>query len=223
VNCNRPFKNFLVVSRSASGYVKTALVQTCVTQLKWGFEEGRVAAVRAGIRETLGALRTAKRPLLVRVDETYLMVRGRWTYLYRAVDRDGETVDFRLSPTRDVAAAKAFFRQSLRTQGRPPVTITLDGYAASHRAVREMPKENEAWKWTRLRSSKYLNNLIEQDHRGVKFRTGPMPGFKNFDNASTTIAGIELMRRIYKKQFSVGRLRLKDKASPEIWGAVTAA
>jgi transposase-like protein len=155
-----------------------------------------------------------------RVDETYLKVRGRWTYLYRAVDRDGETVDFRLSPTRDVAAAKAFFRKALRTQGRPPVTITLDGYAASHRAVREMPKENEAWKWTRLRSSKYLNNLIEQDHRGVKFRTGPMLGFKNFDNASITIAGIELMRRIYKKQFSLGRLRLKDKASPEIWGAV---
>jgi transposase-like protein len=61
-----------------------------------------------------------------------------------------------------------------------------------------MPKENEAWKWTRLRSSKYLNNLIERDHRDVKFRTGPMLGFKNFDNASITIAGIELMRRIYK-------------------------
>jgi transposase-like protein len=70
---------------------------------------------------------------LWRVDETYLKVRGRWTYLYRAVDRDGETVDFCLSPTRDVAAAKAFFRKALRTQGRPPVTITLDGYAASHR------------------------------------------------------------------------------------------
>jgi transposase-like protein len=158
-----------------------------------------------------------------RVDETYVKVRGRWTYLYRAVDRDGETVDFRLIPTRDVAAAKAFFRKALRTQGRPPGTITLDGYAASHRAAREMPDENTAWTWTRLRSSKYLNNLIEQDHRGVKFRTGPMLGFKNFDHASTTIAGIELMRRIYKKQFSLGRLRLKDKASPEIWGAVIIA
>ena len=74
-----------------------------------------------------------------RVDDTYLKVRGRWVYLYRAVDRDGNTVDFRLSPTRDVAAAKAFFRKALRTQPRAPVSITLDGYTASQRAVREMP------------------------------------------------------------------------------------
>jgi transposase-like protein len=113
-----------------------------------------------------------------RVDETYLKVRGRWTYLYRAVDRDGNTVDFRLSPTRDVVAAKAFFRKALRTQRRAPVSITLDGYAASHRAVREMAKEDEAWKHTQLRSSKYLNNLIEQDHRGIKPRTGPMLGLR---------------------------------------------
>src|ERR1017187_6479876 len=74
-----------------------------------------------------------------RVDETYLKVRGRWGYLYRAVDWDGNTGDFRLSPTRAVAAAKAFFRKALRTQQRAPVSITLDGYAASQRAVREMP------------------------------------------------------------------------------------
>ena len=115
-------------------------------------------------------------------------MRGRWVYLYRAVDREGNTVDFRLSPTRDVAAAKALFRKALRTQRRVPVSITLDGYAASHRAVREMPREDEAWKHTKLRSSKYLNNLIEQDHRGIKSRTGPMLGFKNFDCAATTIA-----------------------------------
>jgi transposase-like protein len=98
-----------------------------------------------------------------RVDETYLKVRGRWVYLYRAVDRDGQTVDFRLSPKRDVAAAKAFFRKALRTQGRAPISITLDGYAASHRAVREMSAENRVLKHTKLRSSKYLNNLIKQD------------------------------------------------------------
>jgi transposase-like protein len=114
-----------------------------------------------------------------RVDETYLKVRGRWVYLYRAVDRDGNTVDFRLSPKRDVAAAKAFFRKALRTQLRAPVSITLDGYAASHRAVREIPNEDQAWKRTKLRSSKYLNNLIEQDHRGIKSRTRPMLGFNN--------------------------------------------
>jgi transposase-like protein len=158
-----------------------------------------------------------------RVDETYLKVRGRWVYLYRAVDRDGNTVDFRLSPKRDAAAAKAFFRKALRTQERAPISITLDGYAASHRAVREMPNESKAWKHTRLRSSKYLNNLIEQDHRGIKFRTRPMLGFKNYDCAATTIAGIELLRRIGKNQFSLHRLRVKDQAAPEIWNAVLAA
>jgi transposase-like protein len=78
-----------------------------------------------------------------RVDETYLKVRGRWVHLYRAVDTEGNTVDFRLSPKRDVAAAKAFFRKALRAQGCAPLRITLDGYAASHRAVREMPSQNE--------------------------------------------------------------------------------
>ena len=155
-----------------------------------------------------------------RVDETYLKVRGRWTYLYRAVDRDGETVDFRLGPTRDVAAAKAFFRKALRTQRRPPLSITLDGYAASHRAVREMPKEDDAWKHTRLRSSKYLNNLIEQDHRGIKCRTGPMLGFKNFDCATINIAAIDLLRRIRKGQFSLGHLGLKNQTAPAVWNAI---
>ena len=158
-----------------------------------------------------------------RVDETYLKVRGRWVYLYRGVDRDGNTVDFRLSPKRDVAAAKAFFRKALRTQGRAPVSITLDGHAASHRAVREMPTENNAWKQSKLRSSKYLNNLIEQDHRGIKFRTRPMLGFKNYDCAATTIAGIELLRRIGKNQFSLRPLRVKDQTAPTIWNAVLAA
>jgi hypothetical protein len=130
-----------------------------------------------------GAAQIGEGPRARRVDETYLKVRGRWAHLYRAVDREGNTVDFRLSPKRDVAAAKAFFRKALRTQGCAPLRITLDGYAASHRAVREMPSQNEVWKHTKLRSSKYLNNLIEQDHRGIKSRTRPMLGFKRFDYA----------------------------------------
>jgi transposase-like protein len=158
-----------------------------------------------------------------RMDETYLKVRGRWVYLYRAVDRFGNIVDFRLSPKRDVAAAKAFFRKALRTQERAPISITLDGYAASHRAIREMSIESKAWKYTKLRSSKYLNNLIEQDHRGIKFRIKPVLGFKNYDCAATTIAGIEPLRRIGKNQFSFHRLRVKDQAAPVVWNAVLAA
>jgi transposase-like protein len=86
-----------------------------------------------------------------------------------------------------------------------------------------MPKEDDAWKHTKLRSSKYLNNLIEQDHRGIKSRTGPMLGFKNFDCAATTIAGIELLHRIRKGQFALGSLRLKDQTVPALWNAVLAA
>jgi transposase-like protein len=158
-----------------------------------------------------------------RVDETYIKVRGEWTYLYRAVDKAGQTVDFRLSRTRDVTAAKAFFKKAIRQEGRPPHTITLDGYAASHRAVREMREDGLLPRSTILRSSKYLNNLIEQDHRGIKSRTRPMLGFKNFESAAITIAGIELLRRIPKGQFTLGRLRSKGQAASVIWNAVLAA
>jgi transposase-like protein len=158
-----------------------------------------------------------------RMDETYIKVRGEWVYLYRAVDREGRTVDFRLSRRRDVAAAKAFFRKALKTQRSSPRVITLDGYAASHRAVREMKETGALPEAVRLRSSKYLNNTIEQDHRGVKARTGPMLGFNEFKTAAITLAGIELMRRIYKRQFDLSRLRLKDGTAPEIWNAVLAA
>jgi len=158
-----------------------------------------------------------------RVDETYVKVHGEWVYLYRAVDRAGHTVDFRLSPKRDVAAAKAFFRKAIKDQGSGPRTVTLDGYAASHRAVREMKADGELSSDTKLRSSKYLNNLIEQDHRGVKSRIGPMLGFKRFRTAAITIAGIELLRRIHKGQFNLGRLRLRARRAPAVWETVLAA
>jgi transposase-like protein len=158
-----------------------------------------------------------------RVDETYVKVSGEWVYLYRAVDRDGNTVDFRLSTRRDVGAAKAFFRKAIKSQGSAPGTVTLDGYAASHRAVREMKADGQIPGDTKVRSSKYLNNLIEQDHRGVKLRIGPMLGFKWFRTAAITISGIELLRRIHKGQFNLGRLRLKDRSTPAVWNAVLAA
>ena len=158
-----------------------------------------------------------------RVDETYIKVRGEWVYLYRAVDRSGQTEDFRLSRRRDVAAAKAFFSKAIKRQGSAARTITLDGYAASHRAVREMKESGILPAGTKLRSSKDLNTLIEQDHRGVKARTGPMLGFKGFKTASITLAGIELMRRIYKGQFNIGKLRFEGTTTPAIWNAVLAA
>jgi transposase-like protein len=158
-----------------------------------------------------------------RVDETYVKIRGKWVYLYRAVDGQGRTVDFRLSSKRDVGAAKAFLRNAMKTQGSAPRTITLDGYAASHRAVREMKTDGQLPANTMVRSSKYLNNLIEQDHRGVKLRISPMLGFKWFRTAAITIAGIELLRRIHKGQFDLGGLRLKDRSTPAIWNAVLAA
>ena len=158
-----------------------------------------------------------------RVDETYVKIRGKWCYLYRAVDRTGRTVDFRLSATRNVAAAKAFFRKAIKSQRRCPQTITLDGYAASHRAVRELKTDGLLPAQTKLRSSKYLNNLIEQDHRGVKQRIAVMLGFKGFRNAAITIAGIELLHRIRKGQFRLGRLGVQDRAAPAVWNAVLQA
>src|SRR6201982_1376062 len=94
-----------------------------------------------------------------RCDETYIKVKGRWTYLYRAVDKYGQTVDFLLSERRDVAAAKGFFRKAMRHNGSPRV-ITLDAYAASHRAVRELKSEGSLPRRVRIRSRKYLNNNV---------------------------------------------------------------
>ena len=158
-----------------------------------------------------------------RVDETYVKIRGVWRYLYRAVDRAGQTVDFRLSTRRDVAAAKAFFRKAIKSQQRQPQTITLDGYAASHRAVHELKADGSLPTETKLRSSKYLNNLIEQDHRGVKQRIAAMLGFKQFRNAAITIAGIELMHRIRKGQFGLRRLGVQGGTAPAIWNAILGA
>lgn len=157
-----------------------------------------------------------------RVDETYVRIRGRRAYLYRAVEASGKTVDFRLSPRRNVASAKAFFRKAVRSQRRSPETITLDGYAASHRAVRELQEQGRLPNLTKLRSSKYLNNLIGQDHRNVKSRLGTMLGMKSFASAAITIRGVELMHRIRKGQFGLRALATQGQTPSKIWAAVLA-
>jgi len=148
-------------------------------------------------------------------------IRGVWVYLYRAGDRDGQTIDFRLSAKRD-GAANASFRKAINHQGCPSRAITLDGYAASHGAVREMKADGPLPGDAKLRSLKYLNNLIEQNHCGVKLRLGPMLGLKRFRTAVITIGGIEPLRRIHKEQFNRRSLRLKGHHTPAVRSAVLA-
>jgi transposase-like protein len=136
-----------------------------------------------------------------RVDETYIKVKGRWTYLYRAVDKCGQTIDFLLSAKRDAAAAKRFFRKALaQPHTVNPRTITVDKNPSYPKAVAEMKNDAELWRRSRLRQVKYLNNILEQDHRRIKRLTGPGLGFGGFRTARRTLAGFEAMAMIRKGQ-----------------------
>jgi transposase-like protein len=157
-----------------------------------------------------------------RMDETYLKVRGEWTYLYRAVDKQGYSIDFFLSRKRDVNAAKAFLRKAMKSQ-RVPTKITLDAYAASHRAVADLKGNGELPTRVQVRTSKYLNNLIEQDHRRIKQRLRPMLGLKSFPTAGVVIAGLELAEKIKKRQFKIGNLGGSTATMQEIWQGALAA
>src|SRR5712672_2358270 len=112
------------------------------------------------------------------VDETYIRVRGGWRYLYRAIDRAGALVDVMLSEHRDLAAAKAFFRSAKAVTGVTPDRVTTDGHDAYPRAIR-----TELGRHVRHRTSRYLNNRLEQDHRGIKSRCRPMLGLKSTGSA----------------------------------------
>jgi transposase-like protein len=136
-----------------------------------------------------------------RVDETYIKVRGVWKYLYRAVDSQGNTLDFMLSAKRDNKAAARFFRKVLKGQHtQAPRVITVDKNAAYPAAMDALKGEETIGKETKLRQSKYLNNVIEQDHRNIKRIVKPTMGFKSFNSARKTLSGIEAMNMIRKGQ-----------------------
>src|SRR5262245_40840355 len=132
-----------------------------------------------------------------RRDETSIKVKGQWYYLYRAVDKTGQTMDFLLTEHRDEAAALRFLKKALRRHGVPE-KLTIDGSAANEAAIKRYNAEHGTAMV--LRQSKYFNNMVEQEHRGVKRVTRPMLGLKSFEAAQDTLVGIELMHMIKKRQ-----------------------
>ncbi len=154
-----------------------------------------------------------------RMDETAVSVRGGLHYLYRAVDKHGKSVGSLLRADRSMDAAQEFFRKALAANRyRWPTTVNLDGNAASHRALRLLGSEDPKWKSVVVRSCRYLNNVVEQDHRAIKRRCASMLGLKSFKTAAVTFAGIELANRIRKRQYS---FRCRDECSTsslkELW------
>jgi len=125
---------------------------------------------------------------------------NQWRYLYRAVDKSGETVDFLLTEHRDQEAALRFLKKAIRRNGVPE-TITIDGSDANEAAIKRYNEEHGTH--IIIRQVKYLNNIVEQDHRAVKRVTRPMLGFKSFGAAHNTLVGIELMHMLKKRQVVV--------------------
>ena len=163
-------------------------------------------------------VQTKKRPGASswRMDETYIKVRGKWAYLYRAVDRDGQTLEFMLSENRDAAAARRFFKRAIGTNGVPE-RITIDKSGANLAGLQRL---NVILKFTGVGrtigivQSKDLNNIVEQDHRFIKRITRPMLGFKAFHSAAATLAGIEMAHMIRKGQIGpIGTSAFKQFAA----------
>jgi putative transposase len=151
--------------------------------------------------------RARKRPVGAswRMDETYVRVNGAWKYLYRAVDKAGATVDFLLTAKRDRKAALRFLRKAIGQKGTPE-KITIDKSGTNTAAIESYNTEHEAG--IEIRQVKYLNNIVEQDHRPIKRQVRPMLGFKSFRSAAVTLAGIESMHMIRKEQLrAAGHLR----------------
>ena len=133
------------------------------------------------------------------VDETYVKVKGKWSYLYRAIDADGNLVDSRLSEKRDMEAAQQFFKQALAIVGSSPEQVTTDGHASYPRAVREILGDH-----VQHRTNKYLNNCLEQDHRGIKQRSYPMHGFGSFDSAARFCSAFDELRNYLRPRSAMG-------------------
>jgi len=135
-----------------------------------------------------------------RMDETYIKVKGVWMYLYRAVDKQGNTVDFLLTKRRNKRAAHLFLLKAIHNNCKPDI-INIDKSGANKQAIRTYNKRTLSK--IKIRQCKYLNNSIEADHRFVKWRTQNMLGFKSFESASRTLTGIEIIRMIMKEQVRV--------------------
>ncbi|MEX3786507.1 IS6 family transposase [Paraburkholderia sp. BR14374] len=150
------------------------------------------------------AFRRHKRPVgrSWRMDETYVKVKGHWKHLYRAVDKQGNTVDFLLRAHRDKAAARRYFEKAIDQNGEPK-TITVDKSGANLAALETLNATRPTP--IKIRQNKYLNNVVAQDHRAIKRIIKPMNGFKNFRCARIILAGIEIMHMIHK-----GQLEEKD-------------
>ena len=136
-----------------------------------------------------------------RMDETYIKIKGQWKYLYRAVDKNGQTIDFLLTAHRDKKAALRFFKKAVRQHGLPD-KVTIDKSGANTAAIKAL--KEEIGQEIEIRQIKYLNNLVEQDHRAIKRIVQPMMGFKSFPTARVTLQGIELMHMIKKGQMVSG-------------------
>jgi len=143
--------------------------------------------------------RRHKRPIFTswKLDETYIKINGKDKYLYRAVDKKGQTIDFLLTAKRDTKAAKRFLKKAIRQNGQP-AKITIDGSHANKAGIRNINKEKNPQ--IEIRTNKYLNNLIEQDHRNIKKHTKQKISFRNFHSAKIILYGIEILNMIRKNQ-----------------------
>jgi putative transposase len=158
--------------------------------------------------ELLERFNQRKRPVTGRwyIDETYIKVRGRWMYLYRAIDSNGDTVEFWFSERRNLTAAKRFLTRALKRHGRPE-RIVIDGSQTNREAIlscdttdRLQSQTRQKLKPIQIRQSRYLNNRIEQDHRAIKRRVRPMLGLKAINSARVILGGIELVHMMRKGQ-----------------------